>query len=215
MENYKCKFCKKIFDFRYKKVFCSNECRSSFMKTQHGSQTSNWKSGNIIKICKNCGRKFEVEHNKIEAKYCSRKCTGRKKSGINHPNWTGGKHKNIEGYILCYAPDHPHCVNERYVFEHRLIMEKHLGRYLKPKERIHHLNGIKDDNRIKNLKLFSNDSKHKYYEWSNKQYRQKRFSRPDIRKKDIIPYINKKMSYVKIAKIFKVSRKIISHRMHC
>ncbi len=186
------------------------------MKIRYGSKAPNWKGGNIIKVCFTCKIKFSVEHNKINAKFCSRKCCSIKSYGINNHNWIGNKpRKSSSGYMLSYAPDHPHCVNKRYVFTHRIVMEKHLGRYLKPEERIHHINGIKSDNRIKNLKLFSNDSKHKYYEWSDKEYHKKRFHRLDIRKKDIIPYINKKMSYVKIAKIFKVSRKVISHRMHC
>lgn len=84
--------------------------------------------------------------------------------GENNNNWKGGKYRHTAGYIFIKKPEHPNANNENYVREHILVMEKKIGRYLKNGEIVHHLNGIKDDNRIENLYLFSNNSSHMIYE---------------------------------------------------
>lgn len=83
------------------------------------------------------------------------------KKGENNPAWIGGR-RLFNGYILVYQPEHPHPNGggrNNCVFEHRLVMEKHLGRFLTKKEIVHHVNGIKTDNRIENLEL-TTPSKH-------------------------------------------------------
>ena len=76
-------------------------------------------------------------------------------SGKNHSNWKGGKIKDANGYILIMKKEHPFSSKSGYIAEHRLVMEKYLGRYLTKEEIVHHINGIVTDNRIENLELFS------------------------------------------------------------
>lgn len=65
-------------------------------------------------------------------------------------NWL----KNQDGYIYRYtAPDETG--RRRQEKQHRVIMEEHLGRKLLFTENVHHINGVRDDNRIENLELWS------------------------------------------------------------
>jgi hypothetical protein len=76
------------------------------------------------------------------------------RKGPEAPYWKGGRYKdNTSGYVLIYNPDHPSCTKKGYVLEHRLIMEKFIGRYLRGNEVVHHRNKIKDDNKIENLEI--------------------------------------------------------------
>ena len=102
-------------------------------------------------------------------KYCSQKCQGVALSGKNHPNWKGGRVKEADGCFRVYCPTHPFASKRKYVLEHRLVMEKHLGRTLLPTEIVHHINGIKDDNRIENLQLFSSSGEHLCHHFKGKR----------------------------------------------
>lgn len=59
--------------------------------------------------------------------------------------------RDKNGYLLWWNPD-----AQRYEPEHRIVMEKKLGRPLCPEETVHHKNGVRDDNSIENLELWSN-----------------------------------------------------------
>jgi hypothetical protein len=72
--------------------------------------------------------------------------------GKDNPNFSGGRYIDDKGYIRVLRPDHPFN-NVGYVYEHRLVAEKHLGRYLQTWETVHHINEIKLDNRWENFYL--------------------------------------------------------------
>lgn len=76
-------------------------------------------------------------------------------------NWKGGRRiANKAGYVYIYNPNHPSATKEGYVMEHRLVMEKKIGRFLKKNEIVHHINGDTKDNRIENLELMGSKKEH-------------------------------------------------------
>jgi len=117
--------------------------------------------GHDYGLCRKCGKIHKhpkgmlgkIHTNKLKNKW------GKERKAEKHPNWKGGK-IIVGGYIYVYSPNHPNATKDKYVCEHRLIMEKCLGRFLHPKEVIHHKNGNKQDNRIENLDLFYSAGKH-------------------------------------------------------
>ena len=108
---------------------------------QSASQKGKIKSSkDVIVSCAYCGiKKKRPEYKVCKRNYCNTECQKRYRL-LNHRNKTNA------GYIYLNTNNGP-------ISEHRLVMEKHLGRKLYLWETVHHINGIKDDNRIENLKL--------------------------------------------------------------
>ena len=84
--------------------------------------------------------------------------------GDKASNWRGGRHsKSHGGYIRVYAPNHPNS-QKGSVFEHTLIAEKKIGRYITKDEIVHHTNGDKSDNRPENLEvMLRSEHAHKHF----------------------------------------------------
>lgn len=107
-------------------------------------------------MCTECLTVFKYPAYRTNAKFCSIKCRAKNAS----QNLTGDKRYNYkgnsihtEGYILIKVPGHPYAHKQtKYVPEHRLIMEKKLGKFIDPKiYHIHHIDGNKKNNSENNL----------------------------------------------------------------
>lgn len=79
--------------------------------------------------------------------------------GKKHPNWKGGK-KIVRKYFYILKPNHSYKTKQGYIKQSRYIMEQQLKRYLNPEEVVHHINKNTLDDRIENLMLFKNNTKH-------------------------------------------------------
>jgi hypothetical protein len=86
------------------------------------------------------------------------------KRGKKNAAWRGGRTVNSASYVYILKKNHPFANNKGYVFEHRLVVENMLGRYLEPKEHVHHCNKDKKDNRPENLMVFMSAKDHAAFE---------------------------------------------------
>jgi hypothetical protein len=80
---------------------------------------------------------------------CITKELNRARSGAKHHAWKGGRCKTDQGYFRIPTG------KRNGELEHRIVMSQYLGRPLTSDETVHHINGIRTDNRIKNLELRS------------------------------------------------------------
>jgi len=92
---------------------------------------------------------------------CANREAGKGHSRNRSSWWKGGRILDHRGYIYISLESgdffYPMTNKQGYVFEHRLVMAKHLGRCLHSWELVHHKNHVRDDNRIENLQLVTDD----------------------------------------------------------
>lgn len=146
-------------------------------------------------------KKKRIPWNKGTKGICKPTKTSFKKgehTGKNHWHWKNGRKKTKNGYIQLRMPFHPFCNKDGYIYEHRIVVEKHLRRYLKLHEVVHHLDGNRANNQIRNLKLFSSNKDHYVFHMNySGNYPNHKLNNNDILK---IREMAKKMNHDKISR---------------
>lgn len=128
-----------------------NYCSKSFIASVW--QRCEAKKKKNIFCSKICYRKFFSENRRGKNNpFYGKKVSKEVREHISKANFRTGKSK-IGGYIIL----NPIAGKRKAIAEHRAIMEEHIGRKLKSFESIHHINHIKDDNRIENLMIIKKD----------------------------------------------------------
>lgn len=133
-----------------------------WLVTDKAPTTRNKKGISICKWCVtcDCGKKKQIRTVNLTRGVsascgCSKSEWHKAHSGDKSPTWKRGYIHDDSGYKLIRNPKHHRAKSNGYVREHIVVMESLLGRRLLPHEQVHHLNGVKDDNRKENLELWS------------------------------------------------------------
>lgn len=123
-------------------VFCSHKCLAESQRKPP-----------VIKHCLTCGKELRLKPSQARIQYCSKACEGVARTKRPQERMHNGKpvRKDAQGYVMVYEPSHPNNTFKGWQYEHRLVVEAVLGRLLRSDEHVHHINGVKDDNRPVNL----------------------------------------------------------------
>lgn len=101
-----------------------------------------------------------------------------RKQGEEHPSWNGGRKRHVAGYVRVWlSPDDEMAVmrnDDGYVLEHRLVVARDQGEPLPPECVVHHVNGVKDDNRRENLEVYESQAAHTLHHVGERSRRRSR-----------------------------------------
>jgi hypothetical protein len=126
--------------------FCSIRCHDDWQRRNREQRT-----------CEVCGAAFELPPSLAAnnaGRFCGRECMGVAARRRPLDRMHNGKPALLtpSGYVKVWEPEHPNS-HHGWIGEHRLIVATILGRALTPDEDVHHINGVKDDNRPENLEV--------------------------------------------------------------
>lgn len=126
----------------------------------------------FVRLCAcGCGQPTNMDYRGLQP---CRYLHNHHSKGAQNPRFKGEQHPALgpegrhtpthtypsDGYTLCYVPDHPHATHNGYVFLHRLVVERALGRYLLPTERVDHIDHDRGNNTPDNLRVFASQGEH-------------------------------------------------------